>query len=70
MTYGGNMSTIRHKAGNTWAGMNQTDRANWLAKSGLAHTGWARESWYGLPESIRAAFIDHCLIVREVYAWQ
>ena len=63
-------STRRHKTGSIWNEMNSTDRANWLVKSGLGHSVWANESWWGLPESIRKAFVKHVKITKAIYAYR
>ena len=63
-------STRLNKAGNDWNDMNYLDRANWLRKSSVGHSGWANESWNGLPESIREAFISHVRITKAIYRSQ
>jgi hypothetical protein len=62
-------SLKRHKIGQVWNDMNYTDRANWL-HSGIGHSGWANESWWGLPEMIRADFVKHVEITRSIYAYR
>jgi hypothetical protein len=62
-------STKRDKIGQVWNNMNYADRANWL-HSGMGHSAWQSESWWGLPDSIREAFVTHVEATRAIYAYR